>query len=505
MIVRRKIHSSVIHFVLLFPVLFVSMNCNSQGFSNLFMFGYDCCSPGFGGSDINWYSGTPVLTNVSRSMNYLFTNANITTAEGDLLFYTNGVYIANRLNNQMLNGDGLAPGYITSVYHNLGLPIQQGAIILPANQGASSLYYLFHETGDSSNCSFGCLPSRLLCTTVDMSLDSGLGAVVSKNVELFTDTLTWGMLTACRHANGRDWWVVIPKTRSNLYHLLLVTPFEIVHTIQNIGLPTHGYDLGQTVFSPDGTHYARMDPRNGLQVMEFDRCTGTFYNYQHLDSANFTDMGQTTGASFSASSRYLYVSNTMNIFQLDMLAPNLLQSMMTVATYDGFVSPGPIPFFISQLYNDGKIYFATVNGSNWLHVINYPDSAGLTCDVQQHSIQLPTQNAGTLHTPPNFILRAMGSSICDSLITSTGSINYPEKELRLFPNPAHSRVLLALTGIDPLNVSILDLMNRSILISAIKENGNEFILEIKDLKSGVYIVRVSDRSGKIYSRKLVVE
>jgi hypothetical protein len=40
-----------------------------------------------------------------------------------------------------------------------------------------------------------------------MTLDNGLGAVVSKNNILFSDSLTMNLF-ACRHANGRDWWLM---------------------------------------------------------------------------------------------------------------------------------------------------------------------------------------------------------------------------------------------------------------------------------------------------------
>ncbi|MBK6894735.1 MAG: hypothetical protein IPH00_16795 [Flavobacteriales bacterium] len=60
-------------------------------------------------------------------------------------------------------------------------------------------------------------------TTIDMSLDSGLGGAVSKNEVLIADTLNEGRITAVRHANGRDWWVFCFKANTNIHHRLLVT------------------------------------------------------------------------------------------------------------------------------------------------------------------------------------------------------------------------------------------------------------------------------------------
>ena len=44
-------------------------------------------------------------------------------------------------------------------------------------------------------------------TTIDMTLDGGMGAVISKNNIFSADVFGIGM-GACKHANGRDWWII---------------------------------------------------------------------------------------------------------------------------------------------------------------------------------------------------------------------------------------------------------------------------------------------------------
>ncbi|MEZ4988227.1 MAG: hypothetical protein R2795_24900 [Saprospiraceae bacterium] len=63
--------------------------------------------------------------------------------------------------------------------------------------------------------------TRLHTGVVDMSANNGNGRVVEKDFPLIVDTLDAGKITACRHGNGRDWWIVVPYFRSDKYHTLL--------------------------------------------------------------------------------------------------------------------------------------------------------------------------------------------------------------------------------------------------------------------------------------------
>ena len=117
----------------------------SQGISNMWLSGYRSGFQGFGGSNINFYSGFPDTNYVYRQMNINDCHANISDSLGNLLFYTNGIYIANSNNDTMLNGSGLNPGPYTTQHLTDGLTLKQGNLILPQPENAN-LYYLFHET-----------------------------------------------------------------------------------------------------------------------------------------------------------------------------------------------------------------------------------------------------------------------------------------------------------------------------------------------------------------------
>ena len=68
-------------------------------------------------------------------------------------------------------------------------------------------------------------------------------------------------------------------------------------------------------------------------LFDFDRETGLLSNYQHYaieDSAIWA-----VGAAFSPNSRYLYLSSTFDVYQLDTEAPDIAASRQQISHYDG--------------------------------------------------------------------------------------------------------------------------------------------------------------------------
>ena len=60
-----------------------------------------------------------------------------------------------------------------------------------------------------------------------MTKDGGLGAVDStqKYIVAIQDTMNGG-IAACRHANGRDWWVVAQKHDTDTIYKILFSPIS---------------------------------------------------------------------------------------------------------------------------------------------------------------------------------------------------------------------------------------------------------------------------------------
>jgi len=71
------------------------------------------------------------------------TNSSICDNDGNLVMYTDGIFIANRLDEVMENGDNLNPGTWANASGNNGYVVAQGAFFIP-KPGNNNLYYLFH-------------------------------------------------------------------------------------------------------------------------------------------------------------------------------------------------------------------------------------------------------------------------------------------------------------------------------------------------------------------------
>ncbi len=233
-------------------------------------------------SEINFNNGVADTNSVLRIMAFFFTDASICDSSGNLLFYTNAITIGNKLYDTLQNSVDFNPGEQTDNDSLNGLSACQGAIFIPM-PGNPNLYYVFSITGKNffANNQLETQPLHLSYSVIDKQLDNGNGGIIDslKNIYLVEDTLTWGRITACKHANGKDWWLIMHRYYSNKFYKFLITangiegPFE-----QNIGSVVTKDIVGQSTFSPDGSKYAMASPSNILDYLHFNRCTGNFYD-----------------------------------------------------------------------------------------------------------------------------------------------------------------------------------------------------------------------------------
>lgn len=349
-------------------------NLFGQGRDNYWPLGYYSFSPfpDVGGLTVDFSNNTFNFYDHPREMWFAFTNASICNDTGALQFYTNGVYIANAADDTMLNGGGLNPSFYTTQFYQEGLRLPQADIIIP-KPGSDSLYYLFHETEDIPSPYY--TPLFLYCSIVNMNADSGMGEVIVKNEMEISDTLFVGALTACKHANGRDWWLLVPEYGNNIGYYSLLVSSDTIQVMHHNYYNLLGTGIGQACFSPDGSKYI-LSYYWGAAFFDFDRCSGVL---TLIDSVTFPNNTYCVGASISLNSRYAYIGiDGYYIFQYDLQAPNILASKDTVAIYDGYPQGGiPTYFWLHQIAPDGKIYISTGNTTWAYHKIDDPDIVGM--------------------------------------------------------------------------------------------------------------------------------
>ncbi|MFN0013434.1 MAG: PKD domain-containing protein [Saprospiraceae bacterium] len=344
--------------------------------------------------------------------NLLHNNSAISSFDGNLFAFFNGIQVQNNQYLAMYNGTSMGVKVNSNLYLSAET-IPKGSVFIPFPGKSDSVLLLY--------------ASLLYLESGGLILDvcSGdiSGAIITKGWEkvlerrlaiIEGDTLIRGNVTTCQHANGRDWWLLSFKRNTNKYHRILIDPVGF-HSLEmgEVSLPVVN-GANTACFSPDGTKFAVynavtfLSDGGVLDLFDFDRCTGTLSNQIQIKGR-----GAYGGLAFSPNSRYLYHNKLDTVHQYDLLASNIPASRKTVAVYDGFKDPFPTTFYMLQSAPDGKIYGSATNGTQYLHVIQNPDEAD--CQYQQHAVRLLKYNGFSLPNFPNYRLGPLDGSPCDTL------------------------------------------------------------------------------------------
>jgi|JI10StandDraft_1071094.scaffolds.fasta_scaffold10179_5 hypothetical protein len=478
---------------LFFLSLIFSIKISAQGLNNIWQLGYSG-----GGGHFQFDFGSQPLTSsiVNRKMNFRAAEATISSNQGNLLFYSNGIFIADASHDTMLNGSSISIGSFSNWFVNDGIPAPQAVLIIP-DPGDTNKYYMFYQTFTANVNGYWQPPALFYCI-VDITQNGGLGAVIQKNLPLVLDTLIASELTACKHGNGRDWWIITHRYNSDLYYKFLLTPSGILGPFsQNIGTQMYVRGPSQSCFSPNGKKFACYHPLEDLDILDFNRCSGNFSNFIHIA---INDSAAGGGVSFSPNSKALYVSSTKYVYQFSVEDTNIASSQQTIAIWDGFYSqaaPLATTFYLSQLAPDGKIYISSTNSVKHMHVINYPDSFGIACDLTQHSLVLPYFNAYTLPNHPNYFLGADSGSVCDTLqLSIKESLQNNPFNLSCYPNPVEDVLNLRHPPVKKAGIiEIIDVNGKLVLHQSIHKRSQLSRLDVSKLKNGIYLCKYYEDSN----------
>ena len=272
-------------FIIVFFFVFFANNSFAQGEANIWYFG------GHAGLDFNTLTPTPLYDGQLSTAEGC---ATISTATGQLLFYTDGSIVYNSAHQVMPNGTGLL-GHTSTT---------QSAIIVP-NPSNSNIYYIF-------TTSEALLADGVRYSEVDLSLNGGLGDVTStKNIVLLSGEVA-EKLTSVKHTNGQDYWVMCHDYLNNAYHAFAVTPSGVNTTsvVNNIGFSYDNYSTkaGYLKFSSDGSKLANaffISNTNAIELFDFNAATGILSNLRVINCSI-----KPYGVEFSASGNVLYVSKS---------------------------------------------------------------------------------------------------------------------------------------------------------------------------------------------------
>jgi hypothetical protein len=383
--------------------------------------------------------------------------------------------------------------------------------------GRTGEYVLFHLAWSSYTFPNNTIAlDRFFYTRIDMNANSKPGQVMEKNNLLVQDSMLEDNVTAVRHGNGRDWWVLVPKGESDVMCMFLLTPYGIKGPMEiHTGIVSKGYwyNGGQITFSPDGTKFIQVNPIDGVNIFNFDRCAGFFSCPIHLPyPGNLDDTDNIcSGASVASGSRYLYVSTCLDLYQYDLWAKDIEHSKIHVGAWDGTWDELGIAsrFYQQILAPDGKIYMSASNPIYRINVIEHPDSASTGCDFRQHELTFPSRFGFSVPNFPHYRLYDLPGSPCDSLgINAPDGYNVlwsPGDAIRITPNPVTTgpvSVTLPACGGGLLK---LYAATGALLREYPVGNKNTYFLNCTDLPSAVYFVTFwPDNGHKPMSAKLLI-
>ena len=370
-------------------------------------------------------------------------NASICDKEGNLLFYSNGCAVLNREAKIMPDGDSLnydiwqdLSGWNDCI--RLGYPGTQNIMILN-DPGNENEYYIIHkprvfESWENHSMKY------MWYSKVDMNLDNGKGDVTKKNIDLYSERQSLSSyLTAIKHANGNDWWIIQPIQDSNIYVRFLIDETGIhKETDQSIGkvFDWNASASGTAKFSPDGAKYAYYNESDGLLLFDFDRSAGVLGNYQRVVPFDTTGQAIFCSVEWSPNSRYIYTATQTKLHQVDTWEENLKDGVKLIGVYDGTKNPFPNTFFLMAQGPDCRIYMCSTSGNETYHVINKPDELGAACDFVQNGIKLPYEAGfGSMPNFPRF--RVDEVEKCDPTIVSVfGDYVWYRRDIKVWPNPS---------------------------------------------------------------------
>lgn len=336
-------------------------------------------------------NGPVALTN--SAMNQVEGVATMSDANGNLLFYTNGITIYNRNHQIMENGSGL-------LSHSSNT---QAAFVVPF-PGNPNQYFVI-------------TPGPYYYSIVDMTLDNGNGAIIPTAKNILINNESSEKVAGLLAANQTDIWLITYGSSQKRFNTYKITPSGITTTPVVSEFTTHSGHFGYMKISPDGTKIATANFDNNFHLYDFDAVTGTISN-QRIISFAFGGHGS-YGIEFSPNSNLVYVADHRGQhkivqFDITLATPALIAASGTV------LGANPHALGALQLGQDNKIYLAKEN-SRYLGVINQPNVVGEGCNYISEGVDLisKTSNLGL----PGFVASAIINS--EPYITSFTPTNGP--------------------------------------------------------------------------------
>jgi len=473
---------------------------------------------GYGGNRIDFSNNTIKTKFGNYSGKYFFTgNSNICDTDGNVILASDGFSIYDSLGNYLDNGDTLIPldYFINQSGYSIG---SQTSIFLPMD---SDKYYFitptfsnirFVDCQANNNCHF----DLLLYNLIDMKANGGAGKVIKRMIPLMQNAqLRKTQMMACRHSNGKDWWLLKQEGDSANVHTFLFTQDSVYDKgVQVFDEPVWGqWDIrGQSTFNSNGSRYATTSHGSStglIMLADFDRCYGLLSNpkgiqmpsgSQHIPSDTTIMERLSVGLAFSPNNKFLYVISMSNVYQYDLHDSTWFHVAGRDTSYTQFQD-----YETAYTGPDNKIYIGNFSGlSKQMSVIDSPNVKGAGCNFCPRCLRLDSLGSTAyVGTPPCMPNYGLGAQECWPL--QNDDLKQNKNELVVYPNPANELLYIKGNFKGKISVMLLD-MTGSVLRTNIFSSTNDMLqMKVSDIRKGMYILKVNTAGGRDTFRKVVIE
>jgi len=435
---------------------------------------------------------------------------------GDLIFASNGWRLVNR------SGEVLAAKlwrddipHPNDSYSQTMVLNSRGPVFLndPGDDSKAYLFYGQYRRGTFPG--IGLAKVDVLFTYAYLDIPSQ--SMISKGNVVLTDTTAPGDMSACRHANGRDWWVMKSGRNENEVYVGLLNPAGIQmekrilpDVFDSLQISTFSY------FNQNGDKYIHYSGSNRRRVYayDFDRCSGELSNMQVHDLKDSIWSGDWTACTISGDGSKFYFrrssyppgtgsQGTGGVFQFDFNTMTMTKIVSTIST-----TPQLTPNYKNILLSTRIIVSVELDSViQTLSTIYSPNSAGLACNLVQHTdTVLNVANFISPSTFANFRLGRLIGSPCDTVLTNI--LPLKAEEIRVFPNPSNGLIQVKLPedGVGVYVANIYNMLGQKLHKAILTPTSNSIDLAALGISPGMYLLQVNEKnSGDAFQTRIVYE
>jgi hypothetical protein len=384
---------------------------------------------------LSFVNNAPVADTSSARWNYstssgtveAINTASVSDAQGNLLFYTDAYHVWNKNHQPMPNGNDLKTGNA-----------QESTLIVPVLDNPDQ-YYIIHMTGNINLLGADADAYQLLYTKVDMSLNNGLGDVVTgqKNILIAT-----GLSGSVKAVPGNDCniWLITHDLYNTQFKAFEVTATGISTTAvtSSVGNGVVGFMgplsfVGNMAVSHDRSRIAFAQYGGELipiiELFDFNPGTAAITNARVIDTVAFIagyslcfspDNSKmyfsmlNPGETYANNPNNLHIESSLFQYNVNAATPAAINNSRvllsdSISSYNNVMRLGP----------DGKIYLPSSYGGDtstttgyfysptqypgnytgpafqaYIGCIQNPNASGASCNFNRKAVALHAYSSG---------------------------------------------------------------------------------------------------------------